>query len=257
MAKIICLAQSKGGTSKTSSVINIAACLVQQGYKVLAVDLDMQANLTTGLGIDPANLEQTMHALLTNPKVKAEHIVVKTQEKIDLLPADVDLSTVEFSIKEIAGREKILARKLRPFVGDYDFCLIDTPPSFAITTLNALSASDLLLSPIQPEPFCLRGMKNLIQTFELIRDVANPYLEMLGVFITLYQNNLLAHRELAETIRQDWGDKAFETVIRRRSGIEMAEATAIGRSIVNYKPSSDLAHDYSALTKEIVNRVQA
>ncbi|MEI6046189.1 MAG: AAA family ATPase [Chloroflexota bacterium] len=158
-AKIICLTQSKGGTSKTSSVWNIAACMVNQGYKVLAVDTDQQANLTTSLGVDPLELEgRSVYTLFTDSQVKAKEIIIATAEGIDLLPANNDLSVVEFSIKGAVSREKILARKLRPVVESYDYILIDTPPSFSLTTLNAMSAANYLLCPIQPEPYCLDGM---------------------------------------------------------------------------------------------------
>jgi chromosome partitioning protein len=254
MAITICLAQSKGGTSKTSSVLNISACLIQQGYKVLAIDIDMQANLTSGLGVDPTKLERSMYALMTDQATTAADILVHTQEEVDLLPANLDLSIVELAIKEIMGREKILARKIRPLLPDYDFVLIDTPPSFALTTLNALTAADYLLSPVQPEPFCLTGMGNLVRTYDLVRENSNPNLEILGIFITMYDSRLSAHREIAEIIRQDWGDRAFEAVIRRRSNI--MDSTAEGRSIIKSRPSSDLAQDYQLLTKEILRRVQ-
>jgi chromosome partitioning protein len=254
MAVIICLAQQKGGTSKTSSVWNISACLVQNGYRVLAVDMDMQANLTYSLGVNPLELSQTMYALMADSQVKAGDILVKTGDGIDLLPADNDLSVVEFAMKEALGREKVLARKLRPIASDYDFILIDTPPSFAITTLNAMSAAGYLLCPIQPEPYCLDGMRNLVRTYEMVQENANPKLEILGVFVTMYNHRLKAHREIAEVIKRDWEDKAFNTVIRERTNI--LESTVDGKPIVLYKPTSDLAQDYRELTKEIIERVQ-
>jgi chromosome partitioning protein len=254
MAHIICLAQQKGGTSKTSSVWNISAALVQEGYKVLVVDMDMQANLTASLGVNPLELERSMYALLSDPTVKASDVVVETAEGIDLLPADNDLAVIEFAIKEAIGREKILAKKLRPIAGNYDFILIDTPPSFAITTLNAMSAANYLLCPVQPEPYCLDGMKNLTRTFEMIQEDSNSNLQMLGVFITMYNSRLKAHREITEVIQRDWSDLAFETVIRQRTNI--LESAVDNRAVVTLKPNSDLAQDYINLTKEIVRRVQ-
>lgn len=254
MAKIICLAQQKGGTSKTSSVWNISACLVQNGYRVLAVDMDMQANLTTSLGVNPLELKGSMYALLSESGVKASDILLETPEGIDLLPADNDLAVVEFSIKEAIGREKILAKKLRPLAANYDFILIDTPPSFAITTLNAMGAAQYLLCPIQPEPYCLDGMKNLTRTYEMVQEDSNPNLQMLGVFITMYNSRLKAHKEITEIIRQDWAELAFETIIRERTNI--LESAVDNRSIVNLKPNSDLAQDYQSLTKEIIHRVK-
>lgn len=254
MAKIICLTQSKGGTSKTSSAWNIGAVMVAQGYRVLAVDVDQQANLTTSLGIDPLELEASVYHLFTDPTVSAADIKQPTAEGIDLLPSSNDLAVVDFGIKEAVSREKILARKLRPLANEYDFIIIDTPPSFAITTLNAMSAANYLLCPIQPEPYCLDGMRNLVRTFDLIRQDANPTLEIIGIFITLYNSRLRAHREIAEVIRNDWGEKAFHTIIRERTNI--LESVVDGKAIVNSRPGSDLAQDYQALTKEIIDRVR-
>jgi chromosome partitioning protein len=253
-AKIICLTQSKGGTSKTSSVWNISAALVGRGHRVLAVDVDQQANLTTSLGVDPLEVEASVYTLFTEAKVTAADIRLATVEGIDLLPANNDLAVVDFAIKEVVSREKILARKLRPITAEYDFIIIDTPPSFAITTLNAMSAAHYLVCPIQPEPYCLDGMRNLVRTYELIRQDANPGLEILGVFVTMYNSRLRAHREISEVIRNDWEEKAFKTVIRERTNI--LESVVDGRSIVNSRPGSDLAQDYQSLTEEILSRVR-
>jgi chromosome partitioning protein len=251
-ANVICLAQAKGGTAKTSSVLNLSAALVQKGYRVLVADLDAQANLTQGLGINPVELEVSMYSLLSNPTLTAASTVVSTQEGIDLLPANIDLSGLDLSVNALIGRERLLAKKLRPLLTAYDFVLIDTPPALSLATTNALTASDYLLVPIQPVQFCLNGMQNLVQHFESVRDNSNPSLKFLGVFITLYER-ITAHREISEVIRREWGELAFNTVIRKRSNIH--EATLENRSVVTARPDSDLAQDYQALTEEIVNRV--
>lgn len=252
MSITICLAQSKGGTSKTSSVINIGAGLLKAGHKVLAVDVDQQASLTLSLGIEPSSLKQSMRALLIDPAVTAEQILVPTQEGIDLLPANLDLSMVEFHMPAV-GREKVLSKKLRPMASKYDFVLIDTPPSFAVTTLNAMSASNYLLVPIQPEPLCLLGMAQLTEAFNLVKQNTNPRLKMLGVFIALYDGRIRNHREIAEQIREDWGDLAFKSFIRRRSN--MLDSTLEGRSMISLNLKSEVAQDYQALTREVLQRV--
>lgn len=253
MAKIICLAQSKGGTSKTTTAINLAACLVQNGYKVLAVDTDQQASLTVSLGINPSDNPKSMRALLTEINTKPSDILVHTQENIDLLPANVDLSLVEFYMPAV-GRERVLDKKLRPFSKNYDFVVVDTPPSFAITTLNAMAASDYILVPFQPEPLCLLGMSQLTEAFELVRSNANPRLKILGLFITLYDSRVRYHRDIAEQIREDWKNQLFDTIIRRRSNV--LEATLEGRSIVSLRANSEVAQDYQALAREVISRAK-
>jgi chromosome partitioning protein len=255
MAKIICLAQSKGGTSKTSSTLNVSACLLQKGYRVLTCDLDQQASLTISLGTDPLKHPLNMYSLLTDAGVTAEDVIVKTEEGIDLIPADLDLSVVELNLKETIGRERLLKKKLSSVAGDYDFILIDTPPSFALTTFNGMAAADYLLVPVQPEPLCLYGLRRLTENLKLIQENSNPTLRMLGVFITLYDSRLGGHKEIADQIREGWGKQAFKTVIRRRSNI--LQATVEARSVITMQENSDLAHDYKALTEEVLIRVQA
>jgi chromosome partitioning protein len=253
MTKTIALCQSKGGTSKTSSVLNISACLVRNGYRVLAVDVDQQASLTVSLGIDPATLPLSMRAILTDPEVTANDVLVQTQEGIDLIPANLDLSLVEFHMSPV-GRDRILARKLHQIAPNYDFIVIDTPPSFAITTLNAMAAADYLLVPMQPEPLCLLGMSQLTEAYKLVQQDANPKLEILGIFIALYDGRSSYHRDIAAKVRQDWGELTFKTIIRRRMGI--LEAALEGRATVSLSPNSEIAQDYLALTGEILSRVQ-
>jgi chromosome partitioning protein len=253
MAKVICLAQSKGGTSKTSSVLNIAASMAEKGHKVLVIDADQQASLTISLGVDPLQLKNSLYAVLSDPNVAIADILITTKEGIDLVPADVDLAMVEFSIPGAVGREKVLSKKLRPIRNDYDFILIDTPPSFAITTLNAMSAADYLAVPVQPEPLCVHALRQLTQNFEMIQENSNPNLKMLGIFITMYDSRLRGHREIAEQLKQDWGDLCFKTLVRRRSNI--LESTLEGKSIIAVQRNSDLSQDYQALTKEVLARV--
>lgn len=249
----ICLAQYKGGTGKTSSVINIAVCMKQLGYKVLVVDMDQQANLTVWLGINPTELASNISDLLTDENVAAQNILIHTKEGIDLLPSNIDLALVEMRMSPMQ-REMVLARKLQPIKDNYDFILIDTPPNFIMTTINAMTAADYLLVPIQPEPLCLFGLSQLTQTFDLIKRTTNPNVELLGVFITLYDARIAANVQIAEKVRQDWQRLTFETVIRRRSNVH--EATLKYQSIISLYPNSELSQDYKALTREVVSRVQ-
>lgn len=253
MAKTICLAQSKGGTSKTSSVLNIAAALVGAGHRVLVVDTDQQASLTVSLGIDPLELPQTMRHLLIDEKVQARDILTQTQEGIDLIPASIDLAMIEFSMPPVA-RERVLATKLNPLKSEYDFILIDTPPTFSITTLNAMSASDYVLVPVQPEPLCLYGLEQLNDTVGMIKRNIQPSLSILGLFLTLFDTRSRIHKGLETQLREGWGDLVLKTVIHRR--INILEASLEGKSVVKGRPGSELAHEYQQLTREVLERAR-
>lgn len=252
MAKTICLAQSKGGTGKTSSTLNIGAALAEKGYKVLACDLDQQASLTVSLGVNPVDYAQAnMKQLLTEPGIKAQDLIVETQEGIDLIPSHVSLAMVEYRMPNVS-REKQLSRKLKPLHDRYDYILLDTAPSLGIATLNALSAADYVTVPTQPEPLCVYGLYMLQDTIDEIRSDANPVLEMLGFFITFYDARVKGHREMEKQLREEWPDRIFKTVIKRRPS--MLETTMEGRSILYLKSDSELATEYRALTEEVIKR---
>lgn len=255
MAKTICLAQQKGGTSKTTSVWNIAACLNQAGYKVLAVDADAQSNLTTSFGIKSADTAVTLYTLLTEPEATADQAVVSTEEGVDLIPADLELSAVDFRMKDRTGRERVLDKKLKRLQPNYDFIIIDTAPDLGLVTLNALTAADYLLAPIQPEPYCLRGMQTLSEIIETVKEDSMHDLRWLGVFVSMYDARITAHREIAVEIRDAWRGLYFDTIVRKRSG-GLSDAVLGAKPIVGLRPTSELAQDYQALTKEIIDRVE-
>jgi chromosome partitioning protein len=252
--KIICLAQSKGGTAKTSSVVNIAAALRQTGYNVLTVDLDPQANLTTSLGVEPTELKATNYELFIDTNLKAQDVVITTVEDVDLLPGSIDLAVVERNLRDSIGREKILAKKLAPLTDIYDYILCDTSPYFNILTTNGMTAANYILVPVQPEPNCIRGLGQVYDQFILIQDNLNPAVKLMGVFIVMYDSRVSGHQLLAAQVRENWGEFALETTVRRRSNI--LQATAEGRSVIKAQPSSDLAQDYIALTSEVINRAK-
>lgn len=254
-AKVICLAQNKGGTAKTSSVLNLAACLVYSGHRVLVIDLDQQCNLTVSLGVDPVGLNPTNFQLLTDSAVTAAETIVHTAEGIDLLPASIRLGVLNFSIQETLGRERLLSKKLRAITGQYDFVLIDTPPSFDIATLNGLTAADYLMVPVVPERLCIEGLGNMLKTYREVRENSNPNLQMLGIFIARYDGRRTLHRELESALREEWGTSAFNTIIRERAN--MQEASMRSQSVLAYQRSSDLAADYQALTQEVLAHVNA
>jgi chromosome partitioning protein len=249
MAEIICFAQSKGGTGKTSSTLNIAAVLVEKGYRVLVCDLDQQSNLTISLGVNPLDCEVNTYNLLTEASATAKDAIVSTTEKIDLLSAHPDLALVES-----VAREKQLARKLNPIAKNYDFILLDTAPSLGIATLNALCAANWLFIPTQPEPLCVYGLNMLIDQMENVRTESNPNLDLLGFFITFYDARSKAHKEIERGLREQWEGQILKSVIKRRNSI--LETTLEGKSIISLRSESDLAKEYRALTEEMIKRVQ-
>jgi chromosome partitioning protein len=219
---------------------------------VLTIDCDQQANLTISLGVDPLSVVgQTVRELLVDDALEADQVIIQTQEGVDLIPSNIDLAMVEFAMSPIA-RERVLARKLVGVQSQYDFILIDTPPTFGTTVINAMGASDYALVPVQPEPLCIYGLSQLTQSLQRVRRDVNPRIELLGLFVTLYEP-VAAHIGLTERLRQDWPDYLFKTIIRDRAIND--RAVLEGRAIVSIRPKSDLALDYQALTDEVLSRV--
>jgi chromosome partitioning protein len=249
---IYTLSQQKGGVGKTALALNLAVALAREGYKVLAVDCDSQASLTLSLGVNPLELGVTMFELMTDPKIKAETVIVPTHEAgVDLVPSHLTLAVVEMSMREAVGRERVLRRKLEPIRDQYDYILIDCGPTLGITTLNALGAADKVIVVVQPEPLCIFGIEQLFDTVRLVRENSNANLEVAGLVISMYDARLKGHRDIVEQLQAQAGGQVpiFQTFIRRRSSI--IESTANGVSVVSSKPNSDLALDYTNLAKEI------
>jgi chromosome partitioning protein len=247
---IYTLSQQKGGVGKTALTLNMAAALAREGYRVLAVDCDSQASLTLSLGVNPLELNATMFELLTDPKSKAETVIVPSSEPgVDLLPAHLTLAVVEMNMRDTVGRERVLHRKLEPVKNRYDFILIDCGPTLGITTLNALGAADKVIVVVQPEPLCIFGLEQLFDTVRLVRENSNANLEIAGIAISMYDARLKGHRDITEQLREQFGELVYQTPIRRRSSI--IESTANGVSIVTSKPGIDLAQDYVNLAREV------
>jgi chromosome partitioning protein len=247
------MAQSKGGTGKTSSTLNIAAALLEKQARVLVCDLDQQSNLTVSLGINPLDCLVNTHTLLTEPNAQAQEAVVETEEGIDLLPGHPDLALVEFKMPAVA-RERVIGRKLAALRSSYDYILLDTAPSLGIATLNALCAADWMLVPTQPEPLCVYGLYMLLDQMETIKAESNPGLNLLGFFITFYDARSRAHKEMEKQLREKWEGQIFQSVIKRRNSI--LETTLEGRSMVSLKRDSELAKEYRALTQEVIKRAK-
>ena len=228
--------------------------MVEMGLKVLVCDLDPQSNLTIGLGVDPTTLlDRNMKELLANSKTRAEDFLLQTAEGIDLFPSGIELSRLEAAAQEVA-REKMLAKKLQPLLSNYDFILCDTPPSLGHPTLNAMAAADYILIPVEPQPFCIYGLSQLQETFEMIREDSNLRLAILGLFIAKLDKRISLQNEIAERVKNEWGDLAFQTIIYSRAKIQ--ETQLEGRSIITSDKNSPTAKEYRALTKEVLHRAK-
>ena len=253
MAKTIAVAQHKGGTGKTTTSINLAASLCDLGKKVLVVDLDPQASLTLSMGINPTELKKSTHHLLVDPSVQVNDVVM-TRERINfhILPASVDLAMAESELVGNIGREKALLKKLAPAKADYDFVLIDCPPTLGLLVMNALAAADGVLIPVQCEPLTLYGVSHLLQVIGVIRDEVNPGLKIEGVLRTMYDRRTRLSQEVSESMEVTFGDTLLKTIIFRHT--KLAEGPVHELPVILYASKSAGAQEYRDLAKELLER---
>jgi chromosome partitioning protein len=253
-AQVIALCNQKGGVGKTTTAINLGAALVELGRRVLLVDFDPQGALSVGLGVNANELDATIYdALLGN--AAAEDVLLKTNAGMDLLPSNIDLSAAEVQLVNEVAREHMLAGVLRPLVPDYDVVLIDCQPSLGLLTINALTAANSVLVPLECEFFSLRGVALLIQTIEKVQQRLNPSLQLLGLVATMYDGRTLHSREVLARVVDAFGDAVFHTVINRT--IRFPETTVAGEPITSYATASPGATAYRDLAKEVVTRCLA
>jgi chromosome partitioning protein len=250
MGKIIGVMNQKGGVGKTTTTANLGVGLKNLGKKILVVDLDPQANLTSALGLKHRTLEFTIYNLLKDAATFEQ--VVVCQNGLYVLPSSVSLSGADIELSNIAGRELLLKEALHDISPQFDCILIDCPPNLGLLTLNALTAANELLIPIQAEYLPLEGMSFLLETVEIVKKRLNKDLKIAGVVVTRYDARQNLHREVVEIIRSHFNDKLFHTLIR--SNIALAEAPSFGQDIFTYKPDCAGAKDYASLCEEIINR---
>jgi chromosome partitioning protein len=252
-ARIISMCNQKGGVGKTTTTINLGAALAEYGRKVLLVDFDPQGSLSVGLGLSPHQIDLTVYNLLMQRDVTLEDVIVPSGVPgMDLLPSNIDLSAAEVQLVHEVGREQTLSRVLAPAIEQYDVILIDCQPSLGLLTVNALTASDGVLIPLECEYFALRGVALLKTTIDKVQERLNPKLKVEGVLGTMYDGRTLHGREVMQRLVEAWGDTVFHTVIRRT--IKFSDSTVAGEPITSYASTSGGAEAYRQLAKEVLDR---
>jgi chromosome partitioning protein len=252
-AWVVAMCNQKGGVGKTTSTINLGAALAEYGRRVLLVDFDPQGALSVGLGVNPMQFDQTVHDLLLNSDSDVREVVIETQvEDLDLLPSNIDLSAGEVLLVSEVGREHSLARALAPVIEKYDVILIDCQPSLGLLTVNALTAADAVIVPLECEYFALRGVALLLQTIDKVRERLNARLELAGILATMYDARTLHAREVLQRVVERFPDEVFHTVINRT--VRFPETTVAGEPITTYAPTSVGAAGYRRLARELMAR---
>jgi chromosome partitioning protein len=252
MGRVISFANQKGGVAKTTTTLNLGVALSEQGLKVLLVDLDPQGNLTMSQGLNPDTIERSMFDVLVH-RLPIQEVIHHTE--VDLAVSSIDLAGAELALSSMIGRERALEKALAPVKENYDYVLIDTPPSLGLLTINALVASNGVIVPVQCEYLSLRGLVQLENTLSMIRENLNPDVGIEGILPTMYDSRTLHSREAVEILQENFGDLVFETKIRKT--VRYAEAPVKGTSVLKYDPSGNAAQAYRDLAKEVLDGAQA
>jgi chromosome partitioning protein len=253
LPRVLAIANQKGGVGKTTTTINLGAALAELGRKILLIDLDPQAALSVGFGINSYELEETIYnALVESDRISLQSVIhYGIRPNLDVVPSNIDLAAAEMELVAAIGREYILKEILEPVRERYDYILIDCPPSLSLLTINALAASDSVLIPLQCEYLALRGMRMLMEVIEKAQKKLNPSLKILGILGTMYNARTIHAREVMEEVRSIFGDKVFDVVIR--TSIKFAEAPVVHKPILEYADTHPGAVAYRTLAEVIVN----
>jgi len=252
MTKIVALANQKGGVGKTTTAINLGASLAACERRVLLVDLDPQANATSGIGVTEAN--PSMYDVLIDNMPLKEIIRPTEIPTLHLAPSSTDLVGAEVELRDAIGREYYLKRVLEPIIDDYDYILIDSPPSLGSLTVNGLTASNSVLVPLQAEYFALEGVSQLLATIDRVKSAVNPSLEVEGIVLTMYDERINLARQVAEEVRNHFGEKLYKTIIPRN--VRLSEAPSFGKPIILYDIRSRGSEAYVSLAREFIQRAE-
>ena len=252
MGRIIAISNQKGGVGKTTTAINLSACLAEKGKKVLTIDMDPQGNATSGYGINKNELENTIYELMLGECSVQDVIIKDVIENVSIIPANVNLAAIEIELIDTNRKEFILKNEIDFISEKYDFIIIDCPPSLSTLTVNAMTTADSVLVPIQCEYYALEGLSQLIYTVNLVRERLNPNLDIEGVVFTMYDSRTNLSMQVVENVKSNLSQHVFDTVIPRN--IRLAEAPSYGIPINKYDAKSAGAEAYDNLAVEIINR---
>jgi chromosome partitioning protein len=247
-AQVIALANQKGGVAKTTTTLNLGVAFAEQGHRVLLVDLDPQGNLTMSQGLNPDTIERSMFDVLVHRMPMDQ--VIESRE-VDIAVSSIDLAGADMALSSQIGRERALEKALAPIKDRYDFILIDTPPSLGLLTINAFVSATGVVVPVQTEYLSLRGLVQLENTLQMVRENLNPHVEIVGIVPTMYDRRLTHSREADEILRENFGDLVYNTRIRKT--VRFAEAPVKGASVLAYEPDGEAANMYRDLAKEVLN----
>jgi chromosome partitioning protein len=246
--KVIAFANQKGGVAKTTTTLNLAVAFSEKGFRVLCIDMDPQGNLTMSQGIDPDALDKSMYDVLVH-QISIREVIRKRE--IDVACASIDLAGAEIAMSTMIGRERSLEKAVKQIAEDYDFICIDTPPSLGLLTINALTVADKVIVPVQCEYLSMRGLIQLQNTLQMIRENLNPDVDIAGILPTMVDTRTLHAREALEILEENFGDRVFGARIRKT--VRFAEAPVKGMSVLRYDPTGPAAHAYRQLAQEVLS----
>lgn len=250
MAKVIAIANQKGGVGKTTTSVNLSACLADLGQRVLLIDIDPQGNATSGLGVDKSKIEKSVYDALVDD-IPIKDIIIDTEvEKLKVLPATIQLAGAEIELVSSMSRETKLKRGIDKIKDDYDYVIIDCPPSLGLLTINSLTAANSILVPIQCEFYALEGLSQLLKTITLIQDNLNQDLVLEGVVLTMFDSRTNLSGQVVQEVKNHFQQKVFKTIIPRN--VRLSEAPSFGRPVIKYDPKSKGAEVYYKLAKEVL-----